>query len=119
MQLLRAPLVAFSAALSAYVEAHYDDEAHKNRLCRPVPFPHTTADYARTMAVNMSNQSQWGQDAALLQWIRDCRIDAFGRLAASADRADAGKQALLARLEAQAQAAAANMPRLLAAAAAG
>jgi hypothetical protein len=35
------------------------------------------------------------------------------------DKADAGKQALLARLKTQAQAAAANMPRLLAAAAAG
>jgi len=119
VQLLRAPLVAFSAALTAYVEAHYDDEAHKNRLCTPVPFPRTTADYPRTMAVNMSNQLQWSQDAALRQWIRHCRLDAFGRLAGGVDRADADKQDLLARLKTQAQAAAANMPRLLAAAAAG
>jgi hypothetical protein len=35
-----------------------NDEANKNRLCRPVPFPRTTADYARTMAVNMSNPFQ-------------------------------------------------------------
>lgn len=115
VQLLRAPLVTFSAALTAYVEAHVDDEAHKNRLCKPVPFPHTTADYARTMAVNMSNQMQWGQDAALRQWIRDCRLDAFGRLTGGVDKNDAEKQAILARLKAQAQAAAANMPRLLAA----
>ena len=119
VQLLRAPLVAFSAALTAYVESHYDDEAHKNRLCNPVPFPRTTADYPRTMAVNMSNQYQWGQDAALRQWIRHCRLDAFGRLAGGVDKADADKRALLARLKTQAQAAAANMPRLLAAAAAG
>jgi len=119
VQLLRAPLVAFSAALTAYVEAHYDDEAHKNRLCTPVPFPRTTADYARTVAVNMSNQFHWGQDTALRQWIRHCRLDAFGRLAGGVDKADAEKQALLARLKTQAQAAAANMPRLLAAATAG
>jgi hypothetical protein len=119
VQLLRSPLVAFSAALTAYVEAHYEDEAHKNRLCNPVPFPHTTADYPRTMAANMSNQLQWGQDATLRQWIRQCRLDAFGRLVSGVDKADADKQALLARLKTQAQAAAANLPRLLAAAAAG
>lgn len=119
VQLLRAPLVAFSAALTAYVEAHYDDEAHKNRLCKPVPFPRTTAEYPRMVAVNLSNQFQWGEDTALRQWIRHCRLDAFGRLAGGVDKADAEKQALLARLKTQAQAAANNMPRLLAAAAAG
>lgn len=119
VQLLRAPLVTFSAALTAYVEAHYDDEAHKNRLCTPVPFPHTTAEYVRTVAVNMSNQVLWGQDAALRQWIRHCRLDAFGRLVGSVDKADAEKQALLARLKAQAQAAAGNLPRLLGAVGAG
>jgi hypothetical protein len=116
VQLLRAPHVAFSAALTAYVEAHHDDEAHKNRLCTPAPFPRTPAEYPRTMAVNMSNQLQWSQDAALRQWIRGCRLDAFGRLVGGVDKADAARQATLARLKAQAQAAAANLPRLLAAA---
>ncbi len=115
VQLLRAPLVAFSAAFTAHVEAHYDDETHKNLLCNPVPFPHTVAEYPRTMAANMRNQFQWGQDASLRQWIRQCRLDAFGRLSGSADKADVEKQAILARLKTQAQAAAANLPRLLAA----
>jgi hypothetical protein len=119
VQLLRAPHVAFSAALTAYVEAHYGDESQKNRLCNPVPFPRTPAEYPRTMAVNMSNQLQWGQDAALRQWIRNCRLDAFGRLASGVDKADVEKQAVLARLKSQAQAAAVNLPRLLAATAAG
>ena len=44
------------------------------------------------------------------------RLDAFGRLAGGVDKADAQKQALLVRLKTQAQAAMANMPRLLAAA---
>ncbi|WP_425259313.1 hypothetical protein ACPOLB_00480 [Rubrivivax sp. RP6-9] len=82
VQLLRAPLVSFSAALTAHVEAHHDDEAHKNLLCRPVPFPRTTADYVRTMAVNTGNQFPWARDPALRQWIRHCRLDAFGRLTA-------------------------------------
>jgi hypothetical protein len=119
VQLLRSPHVAFSAALTAYVEAHYDDESHKNRLCRPVPFPYTVAGYPSMMAVNMRNQSEWSQDAGLRQWIRHCRLDAFGRLVSDVDKSDTEKQTLLARLKTQAQAAAANMPRLLAAAATG
>lgn len=115
VQLLRAPLVSFSAALTAYVEAHYDDDAHKNLLCTPVPFPRNPAEYAHTIAVNMSNQLRWGQDAALRQWIRQCRLDAFGRLTSGVDKADAEKQAILARLKTHAQAAAANLPRLMAA----
>lgn len=115
VQLLRAPLISFSAALTAHVEAHYDDDAHKNLLCTPVPFPRNPAEYTRTVAVNMSNQLRWGQDAALRQWIRQCRLDAFGRLTSGVDKADAEKQAVLARLKTQAQAAAANLPRLMAA----
>lgn len=118
VQLLRAPLIAFSAALTAHVEASCGDEAQKNRLCMPVPFPRTAAEYPRTIAANLGNAFTWGQDAALRPWIRDCRLDAFGRLTAGADKADAEKQAILARLKAQAQAAGANMPRLLAMAAA-
>ncbi len=117
VQLLRAPHVSFSAALTAYVEAHHEDEAHKNRLCTPVPFPHTLAGYVRTMAGNLGNQVQWGQDAALRQWIRGCRLDAFARLTAGADKANVEQQAILGRLKAQVQAAAANMPRLMASAA--
>ncbi len=114
IQLLRAPLVTFSAALTAWIEAHHDDDALKNRLCAPVPFPHVAADYPRTMAAAMANQFHWNQDEALRKWIRNCRLDAFGRLTASADKQDAEKQAILGRLKAAVQAAMANMPRLLA-----
>jgi hypothetical protein len=119
VQLLRAPLVSFSAALTAWVEAHHDDDAAKNALCQTVPFPHTTAGYVQTIAANMRNQALWGQHAALRGWIRECRLDAFGRLIGGADKADAGQLAVLARMKAQAQAAAANLPRLLVLAAAG
>lgn len=115
VQLLRAPLVTFSAALTAWIEAHHDDDALKNRLCTPVPFPHVAADYPRTMAVAMGNQFHWSQDEDLRRWIRHCRLDAFGRLSAGVDKQDAEKQAILARLKAQVAAAMANMPRLLAA----
>ena len=115
VQLLRSPHVTFSASLTAWVEAHVEDEAQQNRLCTPVPFPRTLADYPRMMAVNMSNQFLWGQDATLRQWIRHNRLDAFGRLAGEVDKADTEKQAILVRLKTQAQAAATNLPQLMAA----
>jgi hypothetical protein len=115
-QLLRPPLVTFSAALAAYVEAHYDDAAHQNRLCAPVPFTHTLEGYPRTMLVAMTNQFHWSQDNGLRDWIHRSRLDGLAPLVSTAAKDDAQKQAVLKRLREQVGAAAANLPRLVAAA---
>ena len=112
LQIVRLPQPAFSAALIAYVEAHYADDAEKNRLCATVPFPYRLDDYPRSMLVHMMNQHQWGQDKALRSWIRDCRLDGFGRLMSGIDPADAEKIAILMRLKEQAAAAVGNLRRL-------
>jgi hypothetical protein len=117
LQLVRAPLPTFSAALIAYVEAHYPDDAGdvtKNKLCGNVPFPHTLADYPRTMMVNMMNQMQWGQDKTLRAWMRDSRLDGFAKLMTSVDPSDIEKMTILGNLKTQAMAAMGNMPKLLA-----
>lgn len=98
----------------AYVEAHYDGDAQKNPLCASVPFPQRLADYPRTVMVNMLNQFQWSQDKTLREWIRASRLDGFSKLMASADRQDADKQAIIARLREQSVAAIGNLPRLMA-----
>ena len=113
-QLLRSPLVTFSAATSAYVEIHYADDAHKNRLCTPVRFAHTPDDYPHTMMTNMQNQVEWGQDKILRAWMRESRLDGFGKLMLSADKQDLDKQAIIARLREQSAAAMANLPKLMA-----
>lgn len=110
--LLRAPMVAFSAALTAYVEAHYDDEALKNQLCRLVPFTTTLDDYPQTLMANMINQWRWGQDKTLRDWIRASRLDGFSKLIAGADKLDPDKQAVIAALKEQAAAAMGNLPKL-------
>lgn len=114
LQMLRLPQPAFSAALTAYVEAHYGSDAEKNKLCASVPFPHTLQDYPRSVMVGMWNQAQWSQDPALRQWVRESRLDGFGKLMASAPKDDAAKQAVIAAFREQAMAAMANIPRLLA-----
>jgi hypothetical protein len=115
LQLLRLPLPTFSAALTAYVEAHFEGDKQKNRLCTSVPFPQTLADYPRAMMASMWNQFQWGQHPELRQWIRASRLDGFGKLMAGAALDDAAKQATIARFKEQAAAAMANLPNLLAA----
>ncbi len=116
LQLVRLPQPAFSAALVAYVEAHYGDDASRNRLCATVPFPHTLDDYPRAMAVNMRNQFEWSQDKVLRQWVRDSRLDGFGKLMTGVDPQDADKQAILQQLRDGARAAMGNLPTLLASA---
>ena len=112
LQLVRLPQPAFSAALLAYVEARYETDREKNRLCTPVPFPHTMADYPRSMMVNLWNQAQWGQDKVLRQWIRASRLDGFGKLMTGIAEDDVPKQAVLARLKQFAGPALVNLQKL-------
>lgn len=114
LQLVRVPQPAFSAALIAYVEAHYDDDAKKNKLCATVPFPHDLQDYPRTNAINMTNQFQWMQDPQLNAWIRDSRLDGFGKVIAAIEPGDQAKMELLGRLRGNAMAAVGNLTRLVA-----
>lgn len=112
LQILRMPQPAFSAALAGFVEARPGDDAQKNRLCAPIPFPASLDDYPRALLANLQNQLQWGQDKAVRDWIRGSRLDGFGKLMASAARDDVQKQQLIARLKEHAPAAMANLARL-------
>jgi hypothetical protein len=113
LQLVRLPQPSFSAALVAYVEAHYDDTAKKNSLCGTVPFPHTMADYPRALMVNMMNQYQWGKDKELREWVRASRLDGFGKLMTGIDPEDTDKQTIMARFKQGAADAMANLPKLM------
>jgi NAD(P)-binding Rossmann-like domain len=114
LQLVRLPQPAFSAALIAYVEAHYEGDAQKNRLCGTVPFPHTLPDYAKSMVANMWNQFNWGQDKVLRKWIANSRLDGFSKLMLGIPPDDQPKLATVARLREAAMGAMANLPKLIA-----
>jgi hypothetical protein len=117
-QLLRAPLVTLSAAICAYLEAHHPhDDAYKNKLCTPVPFPHTLADYVPCVATNLLNQMSLAQDKGLRSWMLQSRLDGFGKLAKAVDPSDGARMAILGELRALAPQAMANAQRLMAAAA--
>ncbi len=113
-QLVRAPQPAFSAALVAYVEAHYPDDAAKNALCETVPFPDGLDRFPATNIVNMMNQFRWSQDKTLSRWIRQSRLDGFGKVIAAIEPGDADKMAIMARFQASAMPAMVNLQRLAA-----
>ena len=113
LQLVRMPLATFSAALVAYVEAHYGDDGTKNKLCTPVPFPDGLESYPNSTLVTMMNQFAWSQDKALRNWIHNSRLDGFGKVIASVDPQDLEKMAILEKFKTYAKAAVGNMPRLM------
>ncbi|MGB4115410.1 MAG: NAD(P)-binding protein [Polaromonas sp.] len=114
LQMVRIPQPAFSAALVAYVEAHYDDDAAKNKLCMPVPLPDDLKSYLPATMTSMMNQFAWGQDKTLRTWIHNSRLDGFGKVMASVDQQDLEKMAILEKFKTCAKAAIGNMPRLMA-----
>ena len=67
----------------------------------------------QTALASMKNQVQWGQDKVLRNWIRESRLDGFGKLMGSVAPDDTAKLATLARFKEQAMAAMANLPRLV------
>lgn len=111
-QIVRAPQTAFSAALVAYVEATYPDDATKNALCATVPFPDGPEDYARTMLASLSNHGAWRQDAKLRSWIKSSRLDAYGETVAAVRPDDLEKLAVLGRIREAAGPAVGNLRRL-------
>ena len=115
LQIVRIPQPAFSAALVAYVEAHYEDDAAKNKLCAPVPFPDDLKSYPLSTMASMMNQFAWGQDKALRAWIHNSRLDGFGKVIAAVDQQDLEKMAILEKFKTCAKAAIGNMPKLMAA----
>jgi hypothetical protein len=114
-QLVRVPQPCFSAALIAYVEAHYPDDAAKNALCRTVPFPHDLKSYCTTNIINIMNQGAWFTDEQLGAWIRQSRLDGFGKIAAGIDRSDTARVAVLQEMRQTGPAAVQNLMRLAAA----
>ncbi len=104
----------FSAAFIAHVEATYDDEATKNRLCRVVPLPNDATDYLRFTAASMINQQTWSKDPGLRAWLYANRLDGFSKLVADVRDDETDKLAVLKRLRDAALPAATKLQQFIA-----
>lgn len=114
LQVVQGPLVTFSAALIAWVEAHMDDEDRKNALCAPFPFPNGILDFPQAELANLRHQVLRSSEPALRGWIRDSRLDGFGKVVDGVTPDETDKMAVLGRLRAALRPAMANLQVLAA-----
>ena len=113
-QMVRSYQPVFSAAFIAHIEASYEDEAKKNKLCGVVPLPNHDTDYLRFTAAFMMNQYHWSQEKELRGWLRENRLDGFSKLVASIDKEDEAKMAIMNRLRDNSMPAMAKLQQFLA-----
>ncbi|MGJ8562090.1 MAG: NAD(P)/FAD-dependent oxidoreductase [Alphaproteobacteria bacterium] len=113
-QMVRSYQPVFSAAAIAHIEASYEDDAAKNRLCGVVPLPNHDTDFIRFTAAFMMNQYNWGQDAGMKDWLLGNRLDGFSKMVADVDRDDANKMAILKRVRSHAMPAMGKLQEYLA-----
>jgi len=58
----------FGAALAGYVEATREDDAEKNRLCLPQPYPNTPADWPRTIVQGARGSEALATEPDVKRW---------------------------------------------------
>jgi len=72
----------FNAALIGFVEAHWEDDADKNRLCPPNPHASSLADWPRMMSRTWKTEYRWLSEPALAAWVAGTRLNLLGALPA-------------------------------------
>ncbi|MBT2517347.1 NAD(P)-binding protein [Streptomyces sp. ISL-90] len=68
LQPIRAGFPCFGAALIGYVEATRDDDAEKNRICAPSPYPNSLAEWARMTLVGTRSSMSFGAEPDIAEW---------------------------------------------------
>jgi hypothetical protein len=65
----------FNAALIAYVEAHRTEDADKNRLCPPNPYPSSIEDWPGMMARTWRAEGRWVREPDVSAWVAGSRLN--------------------------------------------
>jgi len=113
LQWVRMCQPAFSAAFIAHVEASYQNDLEKNRLCTPVPTPQEPVDWLRMMAADMANRYHWSKDEGLRGWMSQSRLDHLTAQFAALKPKDTAEMAELQRYLKNAGPAVAKLKHLL------
>ncbi|MFH8250437.1 pyridine nucleotide-disulfide oxidoreductase [Microbacterium sp. B2969] len=67
-QPVRVGFPCFGAALTGYVEATRDDDAEKNRICRPSPYSNTPSDWATMQTIGGDASLAMSKESDLRAW---------------------------------------------------
>jgi hypothetical protein len=85
LQSVRTCQPAFSAAVTARVEAIDADDDTKNDYCRPVPHPTKPLDWLTMSLESNHNQLRWFDDPELTSWLNSARLNAASHMQAGDD----------------------------------
>jgi NAD(P)-binding Rossmann-like domain len=75
LQQIRQNSPCFNAALIGFVEAHRDDDADKNRLCPPNPYPRSIEDWPRLMSITWATEYSWLSEPDVSAWVAQSRLN--------------------------------------------
>ncbi|MFT4796832.1 MAG: hypothetical protein ACJAXW_000984 [Candidatus Azotimanducaceae bacterium] len=117
IQGVRIPNPCLSGALTAYVEAHYDSDEERNRLCQPVSLPDDQISWMKTTLGNMMNQGSWAGEPELNRWVQSNRLDGFAGVIRRADLSIPENAAIMEKLSGNVVPAIVNLQKLIAEAA--
>ena len=65
----------FNAALIAFVEVHREEDADKNRLCPPNPYPKSIEDWPRMISRTWRTEARWLTEPDLSAWVAGSRLN--------------------------------------------
>ena len=68
LQPIRAGFPCFGAAVTGYVEATRDDDAEKNRLCPPSPYPDSLAQWAAMNVLGARAAQAFSSEPDIAEW---------------------------------------------------
>lgn len=78
LQPLHVPIVTFSAAMAAFIEAHFEDDNEKNLLASPGPLTDTPATFPYAQMISMMNRGAWSQKPEIMGFLARSRLDNGG-----------------------------------------
>jgi len=113
LQAVIAPLVTYSAAIIARIEAGFDSVEEKNALATPVKLADTPYEWMGSVAQNMMNQNIWSQSPHMRKWINQCRLNPAAAAIKEGAMSLEGSGEIMQRVQAAAIPAVMNMHKLM------
>lgn len=114
LQVVFAPLLTYSAAVIAYVEANFETDKEKNALCNPIQLADSPEQWMPSTLGNMWNSFNWSQNKAMREWTDSCRLNPnYAAIQEGAGQEPAHKE-LIGRIRTNSMPAMMNVQKLIA-----
>ena len=78
LQTIQTPLIPYSAALAAFLEANFETDAERNALCPPSPLTDTTHTYPYVLMANLMSTAILANNPKVNAWNAQARLHSTG-----------------------------------------